>query len=495
MINISLIKDKKNALFLGLTISVFSLVGFFLSKKTITIYAESTLENFEPLKEIPLDPQAFLRSASYDTQPVNTQEASGTDALKKNSSTNSSSAAAIDPPSTTVKDHNSLICATHSKESVKNTDFFLKRGENFTLFLERIGLTPFQALEVSMAFFRIVPARKIKSNQKISLKRDENGDISVVDFGVFKSHHVFATKNAKNFLVKKEKVLLKKSSMRLKGSIARNFYETALAMKVPHRIIDKAIHALRYNINLHQGIHDGDALEIAYEVYQDPSGTIVKTGNLTFLLLGKVKIDHFEQPKAVHCVAKQGDLLTQIDRFSSSSCHRSSRPMLQNPLGVGALLRVNSTYGVRRHPLRGYTHVHKGIDFRASYGDQIVAAADGVVTKKCYWGGYGNCVEIRHTNLSYTTRYAHLSRFAHIAVGSHVKQGQVIGFAGSTGSATGVHLHYEVLKNGVHINPLLVNGAHSFALQHDSPKHQRVLKAKYPRRKKFKKRRSVAAFV
>ena len=114
--------------------------------------------------------------------------------------------------------------------------------------------------------------------------------------------------------------------------------------------------------------------------------------------------------------------------------------------------RLSSKFGMRKHPIDGYNKMHRGTDFAAPEGTPIMASGDGVVLKASWCGGGGNCVKIRH-NSSYSTVYAHLSKFAaNIKKGTRVKQGQTIGYVGSTGKSTGPHLHYEVIFNGKRIN-------------------------------------------
>jgi len=116
--------------------------------------------------------------------------------------------------------------------------------------------------------------------------------------------------------------------------------------------------------------------------------------------------------------------------------------------------RLSSNYGRRKHPILGYTRMHKGADFAANWGTPIMAAGDGVIELSARNGGYGNYVLIRH-NSTYSTAYAHLSKYGRgIRKGKRVKQGQIIGYIGATGLAKGAHLHYEVLVNGKQVNPM-----------------------------------------
>ncbi|HEX3407739.1 MAG TPA: M23 family metallopeptidase [Caulobacteraceae bacterium] len=130
---------------------------------------------------------------------------------------------------------------------------------------------------------------------------------------------------------------------------------------------------------------------------------------------------------------------------------------LPDPSRPGApldFLRVTSSYGMRRHPILGFTRMHQGVDFAAREGAPVLAAADGIVTQAGPAGGYGNFLHIRHAG-GWATGYAHLSGFAPgVAPGAQVLRGQVVAFVGQTGLATGPHLHFEVSLNGIKLDPM-----------------------------------------
>lgn len=129
-------------------------------------------------------------------------------------------------------------------------------------------------------------------------------------------------------------------------------------------------------------------------------------------------------------------------------------PVPDGPTAPLDFLRVTSSYGLRRHPILGFTRMHQGVDFAAKEGAPVMAAADGVVTQAGPEGGYGNLLRIRHAG-GWATGYAHLSAFAPgIRAGRVVTRGEVVAFVGHTGMATGPHLHYEVSLNGVKLDPM-----------------------------------------
>jgi murein DD-endopeptidase MepM/ murein hydrolase activator NlpD len=141
-----------------------------------------------------------------------------------------------------------------------------------------------------------------------------------------------------------------------------------------------------------------------------------------------------------------------MDYFNAQG-HSVRKALMRTPID-GA--RLTSRFGRRRHPILGYTRAHTGVDFAAPTGTPIYAAGDGMIVTRVRTGGYGKYVKIRH-NAQYHTAYAHMSRFAvGLGAGSRVRQGQVIGYVGSTGQATGPHLHYEVHYHGHPVNPLRI---------------------------------------
>ncbi len=140
--------------------------------------------------------------------------------------------------------------------------------------------------------------------------------------------------------------------------------------------------------------------------------------------------------------------------------------------------RLSSPFGMRKHPIDGFNKMHKGTDFAAPEGTPIMASGDGVVVRAKWCGGGGNCIKIKH-NSTYSTVYAHMSKFAYgIKTGLRVKQGQIIGYVGSTGKSTGPHLHYEVIKNGKRINSQLLKLPSGKILKGNSRKEFEVLKIK-----------------
>jgi murein DD-endopeptidase MepM/ murein hydrolase activator NlpD len=182
---------------------------------------------------------------------------------------------------------------------------------------------------------------------------------------------------------------------------------------------------------------------MVFERWRDDEGRTVRTGDLRF-----VSLDARGKEKAFYRFTAPGGKDADWYGPDGKSARRS---LMKTPIN-GA--RLSSGFGVRRHPILGYSKMHKGTDFAAPTGTPIMAAGDGVIAKAGVMGGYGNYIRIKHSD-GYDTAYAHMSRFTKgMRGGARVRQGQVIGYVGSTGRSTGPHLHYEVLFRGQHINPM-----------------------------------------
>ena len=225
------------------------------------------------------------------------------------------------------------------------------------------------------------------------------------------------------------------------GAIESSLFEAALASDVPHDVLVDAIRTFSFDVDFQRDIQKGDSFRLLYDGYRDETGAFVKSGDILFaelVLSGKPVRLYLHTP---------GSGVTDYFNEEGQSVRKT---LLRTPVD-GA--RLSSGFGMRRHPVLGYNKMHKGLDFAAPTGTPIFAAGDGVVERAGRWGAYGHYVRIRH-NSTYKTAYAHLSKYGKgITAGARVKQGQVIGYVGSTGRSTGPHLHYEVLVDGEQVNP------------------------------------------
>jgi murein DD-endopeptidase MepM/ murein hydrolase activator NlpD len=218
------------------------------------------------------------------------------------------------------------------------------------------------------------------------------------------------------------------------------FYDLSKA-GVPDGVINKMIQAYSWSVDFQRDIWGGENIELLYETKETSDGSYMRSGRLLYANLEirgkKMPIYLFEKEKG-------------FETFFEPNGQSVKKALLRTPVN-GA--RLSSGFGKRRHPVLGYTKMHKGVDFAAPTGTPIFAAGDGVVERANRFSSFGNYIKIRH-NGEYKTAYAHLHKFAKgIRAGSRVKQGQTIGYVGSTGRSTGPHLHYEVHVNGKAVNP------------------------------------------
>lgn len=230
-----------------------------------------------------------------------------------------------------------------------------------------------------------------------------------------------------------------------KAVIKSSLYGSAAKAGIPKSVVSEAIRIYSQNVDFQRDVHSGDTLEVMYETHQTDDGYVAKTGNVLFaqLTLGGRKIPLYRYETA------DGS----VDYYGPDG-QSTKKTLMKTPID-GA--RMSSGFGMRRHPVLGYNKMHKGIDFAAPTGTPIYAAGDGKIVKAGRFSSYGNYVRIRHRG-DLDTAYGHMSKIASgIKPGSRVKQGQIIGYVGTTGRSTGPHLHYEVLVNSKHVNPRGIN--------------------------------------
>jgi murein DD-endopeptidase MepM/ murein hydrolase activator NlpD len=232
--------------------------------------------------------------------------------------------------------------------------------------------------------------------------------------------------------------------VRARGTVTSSLYEAGLQAGVPAAVMVEVIRIFSYDVDFQREIQPGDSFEVFFERFVDSEERNVKIGALAFASLTLSGKTH----TAYRFVDRDG-----MADFYNEKGESLRKALLKTPID-GA--RLTSGFGNRMHPILGYSAFHKGVDFAAPTGTPIQAAGDGVIEQRNWNGSYGNYVRIRHS-AEYATAYAHLSRFAAgLKEGARVRQGQVIGFVGSTGRSTGPHLHYEILRRGAQVNPVNV---------------------------------------
>jgi murein DD-endopeptidase MepM/ murein hydrolase activator NlpD len=228
---------------------------------------------------------------------------------------------------------------------------------------------------------------------------------------------------------------------RVQGVIKGSLYQAAMNAGVPEGAIQELIRIYSYDVDFQRDIQAGDKFDVLFTRYYDDQGVPVKLGTVlhaTLTLQGERKsLYRFTDPDG------------QTTDYYTAQGGNGKRMLMKTPID-GA--RLSSGFGMRRHPILGFNKLHRGTDFAAPTGTPIMASGNGVVEVAGVAGGYGNYIRIRH-NDTYKTAYAHLHRFARgMKAGAKVRQGQIIGYVGTTGRSTGPHLHYEVLANNKHVD-------------------------------------------
>jgi murein DD-endopeptidase MepM/ murein hydrolase activator NlpD len=224
----------------------------------------------------------------------------------------------------------------------------------------------------------------------------------------------------------------------------QSIYETALRNKVPQSVIDDMIRIYSYDVDFQRKVQPGDSFDVFY-AGEDEGSTVTEKNEVLFASLtvgGETKKYYrFQTPDD-----------SVVDYYDETG--KSAKKFLVRKPVNNAIMR--SGFGSRRHPILGYVKMHTGVDWATAYGTPIFASGNGVVEVAGWEGGYGKYVKLKHNN-GYETAYGHMSAFAKgLEVGKRVRQGQVIGFVGSTGQSTGAHVHYEILVNGRFVDPMRI---------------------------------------
>lgn len=325
----------------------------------------------------------------------------------------------------------------------------IDKGDTLMAALLRAGTSSEEAQDAVEAFRTVYDPRKIRAGQalKLSFAADEDGKTRLASLSLDLSpEHAVIVALAGDGRFRAEEVQrpVEIEKTRATATITSSLYEAAADAGLPVSVLMDLIRVFSYDVDFQRDIQKDDSFEILFERVYTTSGELVREGPILYasLALGGKKLELFRFETA------DG----RADYFDATG-QSVRKALLRTPID-GA--RLSSTYGMRKDPILGYSKMHRGTDFAAPKGTPIVAAGDGVIEMIGRNGGYGKYVRIRH-NGDYATAYAHLSAFAKgLKKGSRVTQGEVIGYVGATGRATGPHLHYEVLVDGEQVNPLSV---------------------------------------
>ena len=321
----------------------------------------------------------------------------------------------------------------------------LGQGDGFVRALERAGIAAAEAAAIAKLVGQAVALEDLKPGtaMEVTLGRRPNRTVArPLESLAFRARFdlkLSVARQGNAFALTQTPISIDETPLRIQGMVGESLYRSARAAGVPAKAVEGFIRAVASQTEI-GSLNAGDRFDIIVEHRRAATGE-TQTGQLLYAGLDRAG-------------GKDLQLLQwndggRVQWFEASGVGRQSGTLTRPVPGS-----VSSNFGMRRHPILGYSRMHRGMDFRAGYGTPILAATDGRVVGAGWAGGYGQQVKISHAG-GLLTSYSHMSRIT-VRPGTAIRQGQVIGYVGSTGLSTGPHLHYELYKNGVPINPMSV---------------------------------------
>ena len=325
------------------------------------------------------------------------------------------------------------------KPKFENIEYEIKTGDTLVSILNNLSVDK-EEIQKVVKLLKKTGTQNLHQNKMLKLTLENNENIKMISsilIPISKSRKLEIYKNFENnTFVKKEIVTnLEKKIVLKEGIIKSSLYKSATKEDISPNIIIEFARLYGFQVDFQRDIRKNDSFQLIYEIFVDEKGKIFENGNILYanlILRGQYnQLYYFPKKK--------------FDGHYDESGKSVKKALMKTPIN-GA--RLSSSFGMRKHPILGYNKMHKGTDFAAPEGTPIMASGDGVIIKAGWCGGGGNCVKIKH-NKTYQTIYAHMKNFSNLAIpGNRIKQGQIIGYVGSTGMSTGPHLHYEVIENG-----------------------------------------------
>ena len=325
----------------------------------------------------------------------------------------------------------------------KNINHKISNGETFDRILSSYYISNDEIIKIKKSLNDNYNLNNLRANQiiKFTIDQSKNGKIKSFLFPVSKTEKIILTRNIETDSFEK-KIIITNLSKRIiyrEGKILQSLYKTASDLNVQPNVIIEFARIYGFQVDFQRDIRKNDNFQIMYEVFENENGKVFETGNIIF---ANLKLSGINNSLYYFDVKKSEGHYDQNGKSAKKA-------LMKTPIN-GA--RLSSSFGMRKHPIDGFNKMHQGTDFAAPSGTPIMASGDGVITRAKWCGGGGNCIKIKH-NSTYQTIYAHMKSFARgIKVGVRIKQGQTIGYVGSTGNSTGPHLHYEVIEGGKKIN-------------------------------------------
>ena len=318
----------------------------------------------------------------------------------------------------------------------------IKSGESFDKILKSYSIDKKEIQIIKENLSKIINLNKLNTKQSIQFGLDQtNNKINEFIFQISSTEIVYLKRNLEKneFFQEIETLKLTKKIVYKENIILQSLYKAATDQNIPANTIIEFARIYGFQVDFQRDIRRQDKFQIMYEVFLDKEKKIIETGEILFANLK---------------LSSQDNSLYYFDSETNEGHYDKNGKSIQKALMKTPIngARLSSSFGMRKHPIDGFNKMHRGTDFAAQKGTPIMASGNGIIKKAGWCGGGGNCVKIRH-NSTYETIYAHMSKFARgIKSGVRVKQGQTIGYVGSTGKSTGPHLHYEVIINGKKVN-------------------------------------------
>ena len=331
------------------------------------------------------------------------------------------------------------------KSPFVNANYEVKKGDTIQKILKKFNIENKEIYEAIKQYKKYAPANSLFQGSKIDILVKENfhkknNSLLKLSIPISKSISVEISRDELNEIVSKKIITkLYKKKILSENIIKNSLYSSATKAKInPDTIIEFA-RIFGFEIDFQRDIRKNDYFRIVYDKYFDEKGKFIKSGSIHYAYMsvnGREII-----------LYKFGD--NKDYGYYDVNGNSVEKALMKTPIN-GA--RLSSSFGLRKHPILGFNKMHKGTDFAAPSGTPIMASGSGTIIRSRWCGGGGNCVKIKH-NSTYQTIYAHMKSFATgIKEVRKVRQGQIIGYVGSTGMSTGPHLHYEVLINGKQVN-------------------------------------------
>ena len=325
-----------------------------------------------------------------------------------------------------------------------NINYEISQGDTIQKILKKYKVKNREIQTVISEYKKFGKSNQLTLGEKIDIiiEKGTKESNSIIKFSIpiTKSTTIEITKNEENKLTSKKIITkLYKRKTLAENIIKNNLYSSAIEAKInPDTIIEFA-RIFGFEIDFQRDIRKNDYFKIIYEKYFDEFGKFIKSGSILYAHMSvngrEISLYKFGTDKDYGYFDINGKSV--------------EKALMKTPIN-GA--RLSSPFGMRKHPIQGFNKMHTGTDFAAPMGTPIMASGTGTITRAKWCGGGGNCIKIKH-NSTYETIYAHMKNFAKgMRVGKKIRQGQIIGYVGSTGMSTGPHLHYEVIVNGKKVN-------------------------------------------